>query len=608
MKYCLLAAGLLFLLCASGLACSDGSPEDCRLTLAGSASEAGGEATIEISVSEPFGKIVLTIEFDRSLIETGSELLKPADGYTVTEENGYICIEPDGPPAAGKTTELKFVIKPGVPEGQYSIRAEILYSEDLDGNPVRIDSRGAMFHVLGKLGDLDGDGKTNSKDSLLLRKYLARNQVDTGRLLFFDTDGDGKTNSKDSLLLRKYLARNEVAFRIHGDRDICIGTADNPVFSGANSSMRAFVYSETEKTSYEHTVTDPLIIPGDEYSLSLSASGVPDETGLYSGGAGISGKTVLGTYSGTVSVTFPGTSFAGGIITTPSGDSYDFKVSCSGCSYAAVLSEPLVLNFVLNEEKASAAVSFETGMYKAVVNAGGIPPETRITINGGPFRSPALCGKNIEIFFSGEYESFDFGIGSVYSYEGKDYLLIANGDIASCNFSEEKDGLRFTAELTSGTSYIIFESKELRGPPAASAAQNIGDIISYETVITMNVMGYSHKEKGTLKAEVVSVGSRTYTVEVKSSSAFMSSGRYELPLDEPVSDAVFSDSLLRLPVSGTAAIGGEECYESSVYSCGTVLHVYAGTDDGVIRKLTMDGETEVSGMSVPVSAVITLVR
>ena len=57
-----------------------------------------------------------------------------------------------------------------------------------------------------KIGDVDGDGKLNPKDVLLMRKALGGVETLTdAEKLAADCDGDGRLTPKDVLALRKYL-------------------------------------------------------------------------------------------------------------------------------------------------------------------------------------------------------------------------------------------------------------------------------------------------------------------------------------------------------------------------------------------------------------------
>lgn len=58
-------------------------------------------------------------------------------------------------------------------------------------------------------GDVNDDGKINSKDSLLLRQYIADYDVEINELAA-DVYRTGKVNAADSLLLRQYIAKYPV--------------------------------------------------------------------------------------------------------------------------------------------------------------------------------------------------------------------------------------------------------------------------------------------------------------------------------------------------------------------------------------------------------------
>ena len=59
-------------------------------------------------------------------------------------------------------------------------------------------------------GDVNGDGKINTKDVILLRQYIAKYDVDSIDLSAADVNGDGKINTKDVILLRQYIAKYDV--------------------------------------------------------------------------------------------------------------------------------------------------------------------------------------------------------------------------------------------------------------------------------------------------------------------------------------------------------------------------------------------------------------
>ena len=67
---------------------------------------------------------------------------------------------------------------------------------------------GQDVHFTG--GDVNGDGKVNGKDGVLLAQYLAEWDV-TINVDAADVNGDGKVNGKDGVLLAQYLAEWDVA-------------------------------------------------------------------------------------------------------------------------------------------------------------------------------------------------------------------------------------------------------------------------------------------------------------------------------------------------------------------------------------------------------------
>ena len=57
-----------------------------------------------------------------------------------------------------------------------------------------------------KLGDINGDGKINTTDLILIRRYMAEYEVVSFNKLAADINGDGKINTADLILIRRYLA------------------------------------------------------------------------------------------------------------------------------------------------------------------------------------------------------------------------------------------------------------------------------------------------------------------------------------------------------------------------------------------------------------------
>ena len=74
-------------------------------------------------------------------------------------------------------------------------------------------------------GDVNGDGVINTKDVILLRKYIAAKNPITGECdveisAGADANGDGVINTKDVILLRKYIAAKDP---ITGESNVVLG-------------------------------------------------------------------------------------------------------------------------------------------------------------------------------------------------------------------------------------------------------------------------------------------------------------------------------------------------------------------------------------------------
>ncbi len=67
-------------------------------------------------------------------------------------------------------------------------------------------NQGVCYCCNGKLGDVNGDGKVNTTDGVILDRFLARWEGFYVDSLLSDMNQDGVINSTDSTLLKRYLA------------------------------------------------------------------------------------------------------------------------------------------------------------------------------------------------------------------------------------------------------------------------------------------------------------------------------------------------------------------------------------------------------------------
>lgn len=113
----------------------------------------------------------------------------------------------------GKIVKLCFeVLKdPGDDGIDLQLSVDTIYDVDIkDVSYTTID--GKITQKAYKPGDVNEDGVVNSKDSILLRKYILGSEVTINKTAA-DVNKDGAINSKDSILLRKYILGSKVELK-----------------------------------------------------------------------------------------------------------------------------------------------------------------------------------------------------------------------------------------------------------------------------------------------------------------------------------------------------------------------------------------------------------
>ena len=102
-----------------------------------------------------------------------------------------------------------------VVEGNYEVKYCTRCGAELDRRPIETPTY--------LLGDVDGNGRINSRDLKLLQSYMART-ADLEDINFANSDinNDGRVNNKDAKLLEYYLKQiiaYEDLLEAHGDLD-----------------------------------------------------------------------------------------------------------------------------------------------------------------------------------------------------------------------------------------------------------------------------------------------------------------------------------------------------------------------------------------------------
>lgn len=130
--------------------------------------------------------------------------------YQLTWNNGTVT---SNFTSVGNLVTLSFTISEDAEEGTYPITLDYSYDDtmNLDMDSVEFATEGSVLTVSNVVvGDVNGDGAINMKDSVLLSRYVAKwsgydgTKVD---LAAADTNGDGAINMKDSVILSRYVAK-----------------------------------------------------------------------------------------------------------------------------------------------------------------------------------------------------------------------------------------------------------------------------------------------------------------------------------------------------------------------------------------------------------------
>ena len=187
---------------------------------------ASGQIIVHNGVAAPGATVTLTVELKNN---PGIAYLAVTPVYDasvlklVSVENGDIIHDFDhdtnfswsaaeNSTANGVMMRLTFEIADNAAKGDYTVSLKFREAYNYDEQDVGFAVESGLITVSDILyGDANGDGVVNGKDVLLLRKYMANYNYDTGASNVTvssggDANGDGKINGKDVLLMRKYMA------------------------------------------------------------------------------------------------------------------------------------------------------------------------------------------------------------------------------------------------------------------------------------------------------------------------------------------------------------------------------------------------------------------
>ena len=174
----------------------------------------GSTFSIAVNVEQNpgVGYLRLTPKYDKTVFtlksaENGSVL---TDDYT--EDINLVWNEKAENTKTGKLVILTFDVKENAPKGQYEISILARECYDKDTNDVEVVTSSGIVTVSDILwGDVNGDGVINGKDVMVLSRYLAAYNDETGTSSVTIQPGadaytDGVVNGKDLMLISRYMA------------------------------------------------------------------------------------------------------------------------------------------------------------------------------------------------------------------------------------------------------------------------------------------------------------------------------------------------------------------------------------------------------------------
>ena len=131
------------------------------------------------------------------------------DSYTVCNDCGEIISGTDAKLPLGSHTYVEKVDEKYLASPATSIKKATYYKScSVCGKPSSETFESG--EVMGTLGDVNGDGKINALDVLIVKRYIAKYddaKLEGDKFALADVSGDGKVNAKDALAIMQKIAK-----------------------------------------------------------------------------------------------------------------------------------------------------------------------------------------------------------------------------------------------------------------------------------------------------------------------------------------------------------------------------------------------------------------
>ncbi len=187
----------------------------------------GNTVTIDLAIENNPGFCALAIAIDyNSKYLTLVSVENKMPSMTMTQGKNIIWDNSSNYTGNGVIARLTFKAANNAPDGDYSVTVRSLSAANEEFEEVSIGNANAVITVANIIyGDSNGDGKINTVDLAMLRKYLANKDPATGESTVSvgagaDVNGDGKINTVDLAMLRKYLADRDP---VTGESSVILG-------------------------------------------------------------------------------------------------------------------------------------------------------------------------------------------------------------------------------------------------------------------------------------------------------------------------------------------------------------------------------------------------